>query len=1214
MADEGFTLGPPVPKASPARQNDGFTLGPPVPKAPSMRQGEYGSAIEREALADVPGLKVSGRARTAGRNAQIGGAPGSAHLTDNARDFTFSGDYAQALKRLQADPRFAGYDVRQEELGDPYSTGRHLHIAARPGAKDITFGQSAPAAKPAAAKPTAKPSAKAPAAPAPSGHWYDPLVAGGEYVGSGITDFLTGINEGLTPSAERQRQAASQFKEDITKHPWTPGFVRDIQRGVAHNVTPAANTLWQDLTTRTDPRQGYVVGPTLRAGKTLLDTAGYLASPLGALGEAVVGRPAQMLGLDPTVAGNVAAMAAGARAKGVPEKLAARFPSEEGKPSLISRLTPEPVKNLGRELKSTFNAAGVDKASEQAKYILRNEFGQTNQRKAVAARTIDEIDRLRAENKLTPAQERTLMYALEGDEEAKAEMRGIDPRLAKQTDVFLKDVRKHLETRLDVRSSKEVADAVKEYETSKAEHASLEAERPARREAINDALYERREADRVRKSLVEKGADKEALKAAREKVKAADEKVKASREEWKAWREEAEEAKKRKATAKADPDRTHKKIVDFVDEYFPRRYKNPKKAEAFLKEWRSRSATSGRAGSGRHLIKRTGPSMREALEGGKLELASGDFTENLRGYADEIFGHTGMLGAQDALQESGLAHWENADARLPEGVTRLAGRGTTRKAVAVTNKEGKPILLPAKVLVAPDSVARMYHNTYGARPTGLLPAAAKVLGPVARAATGLKLANPLPHAALMVKGTIGQRFAGAGDALLAGRPAAAASRILDVIKGDASVTDVYSQGKALREAISGGEQFADPMDRQLSKLYVTVGGTSEASPLSEGVSGKAGLVGMARKGRQVAERRVGQGIEQMRTGRRAYAPEGSKPSLLARAEPVVGAARAVLSAPRDLLFKEATPNLKSGAWMTRMRQFVEDNPGTRLDSPEAVQYAMEAHDEIENRMGEMNYQNHFIKPYTAEWLRILGTAPGFDAGTIKMLYKGLIRELPQVVKSAMHLRPSKAPNLTGLAGILAAESAYNMMYQYLLGSGDTPQSAEDIVRPRTGGVDTYGEPARATAAPGYLANFANFAADTGDKGLPASAAGWLGSKANPAFGVAKGVFGGTDYYGNPIRGSGEERPGEAEAMGFMGSTDPRMETLGWLLSGQGAGPIGAGGQGKADQNLPAWLRYLGMQPASISRTSPEQVKQNEEYFRNKALDAAIRAKLKKAAQ
>lgn len=110
---------------------------------PRPKEGPIGSWLEQVAKETVPGVRISGRARTPERNRQVGGVKDSYHLTDNARDLVppegmSLGELGNKLKK---------------ELGSDFDVifntkGHYDHVHVEPGP---SLGSNAPAASPAAA-------------------------------------------------------------------------------------------------------------------------------------------------------------------------------------------------------------------------------------------------------------------------------------------------------------------------------------------------------------------------------------------------------------------------------------------------------------------------------------------------------------------------------------------------------------------------------------------------------------------------------------------------------------------------------------------------------------------------------------------------------------------------------------------------------------------------------------------------------------------------------------------------------------------------------------------------------------------------------------------------------------------------------------------------------------------------------------------------------
>jgi type II secretory pathway pseudopilin PulG len=104
-----------------------------------------GAGIEQAAMQLSPGVIVSGRARTPERNAQVGGVPGSYHMSDNARDFQpVKGQTVAALAARLQPLKAQGFDVIAE--------GDHVHVEPGPrmgrapaaGGGGVQFGVPVP--------------------------------------------------------------------------------------------------------------------------------------------------------------------------------------------------------------------------------------------------------------------------------------------------------------------------------------------------------------------------------------------------------------------------------------------------------------------------------------------------------------------------------------------------------------------------------------------------------------------------------------------------------------------------------------------------------------------------------------------------------------------------------------------------------------------------------------------------------------------------------------------------------------------------------------------------------------------------------------------------------------------------------------------------------------------------------------------------------------
>ena len=184
---------------------------------------QYGNAIEAAAKQLSPGLIVSGRGRTAERNAEVGGVSNSYHLTDNARDFQPA--RGQTLDQLAASfgpLKQQGFDVIIERGKN------HVHVEPGPhmagsGAGEVPAGRgnagtqvSAPSKQPkatAATKATAAPEANQ------SGKTEPEMASAVQH----LYDLIQDAHKKGHITAGDQSWVANRMQEATVGRPWLPG-------------------------------------------------------------------------------------------------------------------------------------------------------------------------------------------------------------------------------------------------------------------------------------------------------------------------------------------------------------------------------------------------------------------------------------------------------------------------------------------------------------------------------------------------------------------------------------------------------------------------------------------------------------------------------------------------------------------------------------------------------------------------------------------------------------------------------------------------------------------------------------------------------------------------------------------------------------------------------------------------------------------------------
>lgn len=126
--------------------------------------------------------------------------------------------------------------------------------------------------------------------------------------------------------------------------------------------------------------------------------------------------------------------------------------------------------------------------------------------------------------------------------------------------------------------------------------------------------------------------------------------------------------------------------------------------------------------------------------------------------------------------------------------------------------------------------------------------------------------------------------------------------------------------------------------------------------------------------------------------------------------------------------------------------------------------------QVENKFGEVNYQNKFMNKFNKTLAMFLTRAPGFRTGTMKFLAKDVtinqMAEVGKAIKDSIEGRTVKMPRMTSGTGTLIATMATHALMSTLISNmfGDKEDNGKtpllDMGYPRVGGKDAHGNPNR----------------------------------------------------------------------------------------------------------------------------------------------------------
>jgi hypothetical protein len=291
--------------------------------------------------------------------------------------------------------------------------------------------------------------------------------------------------------------------------------------------------------------------------------------------------------------------------------------------------------------------------------------------------------------------------------------------------------------------------------------------------------------------------------------------------------------------------------------------------------------------------------------------------------------------------------------------------------------------------------------------------------------------------------------------------------------------------------------------------------------------------------------------------------------------PVKGFARQigrVLDTVSSPLFEYYIPRLKNGAFYETMSTWLEHNPGAGLAEQE--QAARMIWDSIDNRFGELVQDNIFWNRTLKQSAMLLQRSYSWNLGTIREIGGGA-KDL---------LSGELTPRAAYTIALPVATGFVHALYQGLK-TGQAPQDMQDLIAPRTGGVDVAtGMPERLQPI-GYLKDVLSWAEDP-----TRTALGKVGT--GPAL---MGQFAtGYDRLGMPIRDRSQPWGGEDWAREYASLVGKTFTPL----------SIRNAWERKRETNISLPETVMGMTPGGRKYTDPEglaaaQDKQQRREWRRK---------------
>lgn len=527
-------------------------------------------------------------------------------------------------------------------------------------------------------------------------------------------------------------------------------------------------------------------------------------------------------------------------------------------------------------------------------------------------------------------------------------------------------------------------------------------------------------------------------------------------------------------------------VPNFINDYYAHIWKDKPNIVA------NKMGAYYRQGSGRNFKARSIPTIEDGIKAGLTPKYENPIESTLA-YSQNMSRYVATHDMLNELKTQGYAKWYGPGSKnIPQGWVPLNGILSKKlapgaKALVPGSNTGKAVRELARPiqLYAPENVARVYNNfiSKGFADNQDWAPVYETARKAANGMTMMKLGLSTYHLGTMANEAMISDYARAFRAASKGEFKTAAKAF---VKAPLAPVTSYQRGmKMQRELLD--KAMPSAVSKQVNDAFVRVGQTIHMDPFYR-TRASGSFFNAWQKG--TFKRELKDAVSKLYTG-----------TALEKAKGTADLVANVIQTTAAPLFEHYIPAVKRGAFASEMEDFLKANPKATQAQIDAE--ALKVADSIDNRFGELNRDNLFWSQKMKQAAQLALLAPTWDLGTVREIAGGL-KDLGSIPKEGLSRRSAY------VAGLAFQTAMVSSIYQYLK-TGKAPQSAHDLMTPRTGGKDVIsGKPERAIT-PGYQKDVYSFGYD-----FPYHVLDTAANKLNPMLTTGMQLFQNKDYRGLPI--------------------------------------------------------------------------------------------------
>lgn len=639
-------------------------------------------------------------------------------------------------------------------------------------------------------------------------------------------------------------------------------------------------------------------------------------------------------------------------------------------------------------------------------------------------------------------------------------------------------------------------------------------------------------------------------------------------------------------------------LDNFIENYFPHYWADQDEAKRVMASVMGRRPLRGPAS---FLKMRTIPTIKEGLEAGLTPLTINPLTLTLLKVREMQRFVSGVKMMED-LKDGHLAQFLPAGKPMPQG-----WKGIDDNIAKVRQwSEEEHGFIERGQYIMPENAARLINNHVGR--SALQDVA---IAHVARVGTNvvnsMQLGLSAFHLGFTTLDAAVSKNALGMERLMHGEPGRAAQAFLEANTPGVGVVMNMKRGYELLKAYSNTADATPNMQKvvaaleagggraQMDRYYRAVQGGSPFHGV--GVFSLAGDIKAALKGPAPVKGAIG-AVARFPAEYGLHLYRGLQD--LVRTTPKLQIpfemAGRLVRAGSSLIMEHIVPMQKLGVFADLAQDYLRRNPTATDDQlADAMQSAWRS---VDNRLGEMVYDNNFWNRTLKDSMHLGIRAVGWNAGTIREI-GGAPIDVVKAVDKLMATGKLSADDIGHkIPYVLAMTMTTAMIGSTLnyLFTGQGPQELKDYFFPRTGGTTNRGTPER-VSLPSYVKDIYEYSQRPGQT---------IANKLNPIFGILSSIWSNQDFFGDPI--ADPEDP-DYKQLADKARYAARESTP-FSIQGtkQIAGAEADDAMGKVKRVVP----FIGVTPAPGYITSPDQIDRMSRYQQEQKYSKELKYKLNQA--